>query len=188
MLESRRCCTGDQWLVVCYYSEWCHEQGSTASSHSICWHFWPMLLYLDWQSVRVFGPKATNLLLCIDAVPWPFYDASTSSVRHCIIVFHSSSAIAHFLVNFGFSSSTVAVLCGHLFRIELRLWGSRHMSGSILLGPVCQAAAPVRVECCSTSCTTSCSTGLFSSILVRCALGPSQRTFGRKKTMERLNK
>lgn len=150
--------------------------------------------------------KSTNLLLCISAVPWLFYDASTSSVRHCIIVFQTLflcnspfSAPQNIrdgrswlkilvLVNVRFSSSTVAVLTS--FQDGAQALGfSAYLSGSILPGPVCQAAAPASVVCCSTFCCTSCSTGsfcssLFSSILQMCPWTITKNTC----TMEHLHK
>lgn len=149
------------------------QRVSRTRKHGIVtFHTPAFLAHVTVSRLAAFKPKAANLLLCISAVPWPFYDTSTSSVRHCIIGFQtpflcnsSFSAPQNIcdgqswpkilvLVNLGFSSSTVAVLS--------------YLSGSILLGPVRQAAAPVSVVCCSTYCCTSCSTGLFSSILEMC--------------------
>lgn len=105
-------------------------------------------------SLSVFEPKATNLLPRIDAVPWPFYDAPTSSVRHCIIVFQTlfpcnssfsapqnvcdvrSWLMILVLVNFGFSSSTVDIFSGF-------------SSGFGVLG------MSVRIQPCMPGCSTS---------------------------------
>lgn len=176
-LESRRCCTGDQWLVVCYSSEWCHGHRHipyVGISGPCCCILTGSLSESLSQKQRLSCSASTLFLDLFMMHPqWAsgiasqyftlFLCNSTFSAPRNILDGRSWLDIS-VLVNFGFSSSTVAVLCEHLFRMELRLWGldiSVRIHPSRPCMPGCQCAAllsavhPVRQACSAPLCSAA---------------------------------